>query len=587
MPYYPYYGADTVTTSSMMYWDGRLGVFRNESEDEMAERAYCKNEVGTGTVLRLKKRDGTGYTIRRPSRWDWQPAHHEHDAMPEGHVPTTMREREPGRYWQYIRDDGLQHPWVHRMDTRRDEYHHCRYLIEGTCDLCESCGEDCYIFCSMGPLCVVEYGKYSIQYLSTKYTFYVPPWSKIVRCEHCGKKLKTSSIDKWIGENSKHYCKTCYHQLHKKCHICGKWHIMRGMKAVHSFEKHTNVYVCQRCVRADLTIKCHDCGRDMLSQETLRVIIPRVEQYTICPSCGEDEDRYILCARCGNLIPREHTRRMPDDLRMLCIPCYEQERTGRMMRFTGWKPKISLRDTSDSSRLLTGCEIETDTEDRTRNRVDYMIALKEALGDSIHTKGDGSLHNGIEICTQPCTLAYHQECNDYETIYNIAKQYGWDAEGLVTPGLHVHASKWLIPDEIRYRYIWLFHRFWDQMLAFSRRKDIDRLERYAAQYKYIATGIYDLQSTRNAILERCGKYRCVNIQNSSTIETRLFAGAIEPHHIRGAVECVYLLADIARKGQEDRHDWQGIDWNTDVIHRAEQLDYLNFLRCCREVEICV
>jgi hypothetical protein len=101
-------------------------------------------------------------------------------------------------------------------------------------------------------------------------------------------------------------------------------------------------------------------------------------------------------------------------------------------------PKKAREDEAQTEETMYyGIEIEIDNGG-------YSHAYAEEIMGQyhphvMHAEHDGSLDNGFEIVTAPCTIRYHTDI-DYKGICKRAVNLGYRAHDTHTAGLHIHAS---------------------------------------------------------------------------------------------------------------------------------------------------
>ena len=165
---------------------------------------------------------------------------------------------------------------------------------------------------------------------------------------------------------------------------------------------------------------------------------------------------------------------------------------------------------------------------------------------------DCSLHNGIEIISQPCTLEYHQTQFPWAKIAEVARQYGGKSHDTETCGLHIHFNKSFLDGKrselYQLRLLYLFERVWDGLVAFSRR-DFAQLATFAQKLnvplleKPARKNLRDLRRAG-----RCSHTQCVNLTgHAETVEIRIFRGTLDVITLLASVELVDFLVRIAKK----------------------------------------
>ena len=87
-----------------------------------------------------------------------------------------------------------------------------------------------------------------------------------------------------------------------------------------------------------------------------------------------------------------------------------------------------------------------------------------------------------------------------------------------------------------------FEKNWEELLKFSRRTQ-RQLDRWAARYGYKEQPRDILEHAKKCC--HAGRYTCVNLQNSSTIEFRIFRGTLKYNTFLAALQMVNRICDVA------------------------------------------
>lgn len=238
-----------------------------------------------------------------------------------------------------------------------------------------------------------------------------------------------------------------------------------------------------------------------------------------------------------------------------------------------------FEETSEVKELLFGVELEIDKGEDAGLTSDELTELT----DDIYCKHDGSLGDeGIEIVTHPCTLEYHMTKLPWDGIAKIAKDHDYLSHEARTCGLHVHVGRFQMGrfeserDQAAGKVVILVSRFWKEMVTFSRRTNgqlIDWANLPLDDFGVIKENVINLAlETYNK-----GRYQAVNLQNSSTIEFRLFNGTLDMDTLKATLQLVSNIVTYATNHDIDdiiASQWQDI---IDVAHYDELSCYLNEL----------
>lgn len=332
---------------------------------------------------------------------------------------------------------------------------------------------------------------------------------------------------------------------------------------------------------SDALYSCVDCGESVFRSKNMT----RATEYQLCTDCLLRHTHN--CAQCGDVCCDLDSRTI------LYVPT-SGERAGRRLYFCsqahkqtwltrnaveryGYKPSPVFHPVGQVGYL--GVELEVDDGD-------IMCASKllENAKDYYYLKRDGSLgDSGIEIVTHPCTLEHHKKEFPWLFIMRLLAKYGYTSYRNRTCGLHIHASRTLFGatnDEQWYtvaKVILFIERNWWKVLKFSRRRNESS---YASCNHLFDSLPYDLTDTRGILdvvqAQRVRRHLAINVQNSNTIEFRLFKGTSNRNTLLACLEFV----DAIIKYATDRSisDCNAMDgWNL-FINSLDKMQYQYLVR---------
>ena len=313
-------------------------------------------------------------------------------------------------------------------------------------------------------------------------------------CELCG---DLHRLDEGDFADGLALCPDCAEDNVYRCEGCGEYHLARNMVQIEG----TDNYVCDDwgCMDRAGVDRCEDCGCFLYAQE-----LTVVSGGCYCEDCA------------------------PEDSGIMDY---------------GYKPEPEFY--GDPTALHMGVELEIDGGDA------YGF-IEEAAAPEVYFKEDGSLSsNGVEIVSHPCTLDYHKGL--WDGIIRAAKSCGFTSHNAETCGLHVHIDRdYLGQFETEQDYttaciVMLFDKFWEQLVRFSRRTEYQLgqwcertgLELTKADMSAPEKVADKLQDKAN----NEGRYKAVNLQNSHTVEFRLFRGTLRRETFYATLELCQVIVD--------------------------------------------
>ena len=193
-----------------------------------------------------------------------------------------------------------------------------------------------------------------------------------------------------------------------------------------------------------------------------------------------------------------------------------------------------LPNQDKKTTITYGIELEVE---RRRNAYDSISELvHDEVYDFARLKSDGSLSNGFEIVTTPCSYEYQKEKWSKFLKSDLIKQLrGWKTD---TAGLHIHiGKKQLKPSEI------------GKLLIFINSEENTQLiddiagrtsHQWAKKYpKKITDSLYRTS--------RDDRYEAVNMSNEHTVELRIFKSNLSHNGFMRVLEFADALVHFAKQ----------------------------------------
>lgn len=376
---------------------------------------------------------------------------------------------------------------------------------------------------------------------------YIMDEEKII-CAECGAIIEDMD-DAFETEGGDTICRECYENDYAECYDCGEIHRIDEMT-----ETDDGNFVCDSCFESNY-LECVCCNHvirietDMWGNQN----IFETEDGNVCQRCYDSY--YESCNGCGEIHHIDDMEYDEEEEAYYCSAC-ERNRKKKNIKQYGYKPspifKTSAHDkfyTSDDIReLVFGVELEVDNGNDPEETAGELLEASE----DIYCKQDGSLNNGIEIVTHPCTLSYHMNDLGWPTLCKIAISHGFLSNDARTCGLHVHVGRKQLGstrDErnaTTAKMILLVQRHWDALVKFTRRKE-RQLDRWAEKPNVDMRAYSEDELIENALMEyERGRYLAVNLQNRETVELRLFNGSLKPNTIIATLQFVSNLCLYAK-----------------------------------------
>lgn len=156
---------------------------------------------------------------------------------------------------------------------------------------------------------------------------------------------------------------------------------------------------------------------------------------------------------------------------------------------------------------------------------------------------------------------------------------GYTSHKTTTCGLHCHINRSAFgetyeeQEEVIARILYFVEHHWEEMLRFSRRTE-GQMQRWAARYGLKNKPkelMNDIKSTNYS------RYRCVNIQNYSTIEFRLFRGTLKYNTFIATLQLVDEICNVAISMSDE--EMTELSWNDFIkgIDKDENTELFTYL----------
>lgn len=371
----------------------------------------------------------------------------------------------------------------------------------------------------------------------------------LVACDCCGAAYDPDLLV--CVSNGDLVCSSCLDDEYACCEDCGDWVPLSEIIRVNP-DLRDEMYVCEDCADRNY-YRCTDCDEyydhDHIAGEN------RYGDY-VCDYCFNHND-LGRCDGCGIIFPLED---LTADRwgECYCEDCRPAPAGLDHIRGYGYKPGACIHRAfgEDSSVPIFGVELEIDkpNDDDEDVRGECAQALYDLSNeeDLLYLKSDGSLSEmGIEIVTHPCSLEYHLRAFPWAGIREAALDNGYTSHDARTCGLHIHIGRQQLgEDDFQRRanaakLVLLVDHLWADMLTFSRRKE-SQTSRWAHRPYFDRLALADCtdDDDRIALALRTrdsGRYQAVNLQNSRTVELRLFNGSLNLQTIRATITLASCL----------------------------------------------
>lgn len=328
-------------------------------------------------------------------------------------------------------------------------------------------------------------------------------------------------------------CDNCYQREHyTTCTECGNT-LPESMVAA---RRNTHV-ICNDCYTQE-THHCNHCGRTM----ALREGITDSADGLLCYRCSH---YYRYCDRCGRFISTSDYNNTP--LCSICLDNEQRQAESEIIRAYNYRPPSINFFGEDTTFYGVEWEIAHGGEDgRKAKKLIDIIGHNKAY--VVH---DGSVYNGIEVVTMPCTLDYHRNDFPWQAVTSKAKNMGYRSDE--SCGLHIHVNRSAFASDLHtLKTIYVVDSCYELTKSISGRTERD-LERWAKPYNYDIKHCIELTPPTHVMRNLLDtedsediKYMSVNLLHKNTIEFRIFTGSMDHNVIVGCIEYIDFLISVTR-----------------------------------------
>lgn len=352
------------------------------------------------------------------------------------------------------------------------------------------------------------------------------------KCEFCGKELKK---DQQYFYDDVILCESCWEEQTEVCEYC------HGRIWVENAERHQDLILCSDCYHA----------------------------------------HYTHCEECGILIHNDDAYYFDFGDQPYCGRCFSEQSADSVIKEYGYKPEPIFYGSGD---LFLGVELEIDKGGEKGEHAQTILDIANEKEEHLYCKHDGSIEDGFELVSHPMTLAYHEERMPWREILSTAAAMDYCSHQTATCGLHCHVNRSALGDteeeqeEVIARIVYFVETHWNKLLRFSRRTE-ENINRWASRYGVAGN---PKETYKNAKDKRLGRYVAVNLENTNTIEFRLFRGTLRYETFLAALQLVEAICSVCKERNDA--EIEKLSWNefAEGIRKKELADYLKARQLCRE-----
>lgn len=335
------------------------------------------------------------------------------------------------------------------------------------------------------------------------------------KCDDCGC-LYNTNVDSHTAANNDVICPDCW-ENYCECEECNEHFHTDNCVELHTSRRNTRT-VCENCAD-NIGFVCADCG-DRWHED--RSGGCNCLDESVCESCAES---YFYCEGCSSTCHNDDYRE--DGYCQNCSRSSDDEDCDGIREYDCDVLSIIPCKLRDDVHYL-GAELEFEVTSERRCVSDVVDEIDEYFSNFAIVKHDGSITRGGEIVTIPATL--REQKKRWSRFLGRADLSGVRSHDTTTCGLHVHCSRKPLT-ELQI----------GKIVVFVNRKENAQFIRCIARRK--STYAKTVAGKKLTSGENRDRYEAVNLQNSSTIEFRIFRGTLKQESLFAALElCTALIA---------------------------------------------
>lgn len=290
----------------------------------------------------------------------------------------------------------------------------------------------------------------------------------------------------------------------------------------------------------------------------------------VCHECYENH--YCRCCECDSLLYEDDV--YYENGYPYCRECYD-DRHDAFIEDYSYKPDPIFYG---NGQPHYGIELEIDCGGESDYNAEQLSDIANVRNEHVYFKHDGSLDDGFEIVSHPATLDYHLHNIAWEEIMDKARNMNYYSHTAKTCGLHIHINRAALGTTIEEqentigRILYFFEKFWGKILRFSRRTE-GQANRWASRYG--GNNINPKESLKSAKTSGLGRYTAVNLENTFTVELRIFRGTLRYKTFVATLQFVDKLCnDAVKLSDEEFQTMTWKDFTASVNDMPELKEYL-------------
>lgn len=302
-------------------------------------------------------------------------------------------------------------------------------------------------------------------------------------------------------------------------------------------------------IKKNITLKIHEGYCLEYYREELRLLLqlyPTLKPIVTCSCCGNIMEEIDY-----GIYYKDHTK----GICRSCLSYHYKSLTGRIyckkdeikIKVRGYheRPELKFKKHHLSKKESPFYGVELEMEAKAINTY-HDIIINTVIKDEqkCYFNRDGSIDDGVELITMPCTLAYHKQGMGWGKILkSFSKSYKVNSGNC---GLHIHRSK----DDLNIKDMCFIAKLMSNNIKYFAQRvgrvSYKGIVEYAKAFTYRDSSYKDIIDNFNVDRLCTSRYRVVNFTNSKTIEFRLFGATLDKAQLFWDLQLVDLVVSFVK-----------------------------------------
>ena len=234
---------------------------------------------------------------------------------------------------------------------------------------------------------------------------------------------------------------------------------------------------------------------------------------------------------------------------------------------------------NDNSTRYFGIELETELPTMANSDV-YTTKLHDLMNandedfETIKFERDGSLHNGVEIITQPMSMEFiTQNKEKFKQMLELIDSMGATSHDNGRCGMHIHVSKTEVSENTHDNLWLLFECFNKELTRFSRRTNMYYCDFMCNSLRTNHVNYIDKDYVSHNKPRGNTHNSAINNGNRNTTEIRIFRGTTNFQTFMANIQFVDNLISIARE-----ENLNGVTWETIINYNVKYTELIEYNR---------